>query len=633
MDNASAPPVAPGHDHRTKHRGCEALIDVPVADLLLHYLKLEGVRYLFGIPGGGVANLLTMLKDHRREIDYVICRHESGAAYAADGYFRASGQLGVVLTTTGPGATNALTGAMNAQASGSAVLVLCGEVNEQYDGMGYLQEGIDSGLNVPAVYRAATRYSAVITDQSNFQTLLTQALRNALSLPRQAVQLSLPNNVCAEKVPHAVVPKSPSNYRAMPGGVSAAQVSEALHTLLACQRPLIFIGNGCRRLPREQVRQLIAFSERYAIPVMTTADGKGIFPESHPLSLGVYGFASCQWPQYWLKPQRLDPAAPPYDGLLVLGSSLNDLATNKWDPMLIPQGPLLQVDLEQAVIGRSFHVTQGIVGEVGAFIAEATRQAMQLPPDPQAVAARRQFIAQIRDKSRFFDPAQYSSIASPMQPAALMRVLNEKLPPDTFTLLDAGNCVGWGVHYLIADARREVHSALAMGPMGFAVAGAIGAKLGAPERCIVAIVGDGAFLMHGAEISTASKNKLGVIWIVLNDDDLRMVSQGQAHFFPGKDPQVWSHLYRLGDPNLVEFARGLGADAYCAESPATLAEMLEQALAGAKQQRPQVIIAKINFEAQPPYYNPAYVTAPTMKSDKFEAVGAQPRIRHLRSPQ
>jgi acetolactate synthase I/II/III large subunit len=632
MASTSLPSLGSGLlQQRLQYRGCEVLEDVTVATLLLRYLQLEGVRYMFGIPGGGVAHVLTMLKDHPGELQYVICRHESGAAYAADGYYRATGQLGVVLTTTGPGATNALTGAMNAQAGGSAVLVLCGEVNEQYDGMGYLQEGIDAGLNVSAVFRAATGYSAVVTEQSNFQTLLTQALRNALSLPRQAVQLSLPNNICAEKVPQAVVPKSPANYRTVPCGVSAGQVEQTLQLLTQCRRPLIFLGNGCRGLTPQQLEQLAGLVTRHGIPVMTTADGKGIFPESHPLSLGVYGFANCLWPQYWLEPERLDPRAPAYDGLLVLGSSLHDLSTNKWDPMLLPDGPFIHVDLAQSIIGRSFHVTHGIVAEVGAFIEEASRQLPAYLPDPAAVRERTDFMARIKQSSPFFDQVQYQSDASPMQPAALMRVLQDKLPADAFILLDAGNCVGWAIHYLRIDPPRQIHAALSMGPMGFAVAAAVGAKLGAPKRCVTAIVGDGAFLMHGAEVSTAAKFGLGAIWIVLNDDDLRMVSQGQAHFFPGRDPAVWSQLYRLGNPNLVEFASGLGADAYLVDNPADFAKKWDLALAGAANRRPQVIVAKIDFNAQPPYYNPAYMT--TVRPQAETVAAAPLRSRHLRSPQ
>ena len=171
-----------------------------VGQLLLRYLALEGVDKVFGIPGGSLMNLLVEFKNQRDTIDYVVCRHETGAAYIADGYYRATGKLGVVMVTSGPGATNAVTGAMNAQNGGSAMLVITGEVNEQFFGKGALQEGLDSELDVNAIYKASGCYSAELTDQSEAQTLIEQALRDALGIPRGMAHLSVPNNVTAEIV-------------------------------------------------------------------------------------------------------------------------------------------------------------------------------------------------------------------------------------------------------------------------------------------------------------------------------------------------------------------------------------------------------------------------------------------------
>ncbi len=162
-----------------------------VAQVLLRYLRLEGVDKVFGIPGGGLTNLLVEFKNQRNSIDYVICRHETGAAYIADGYYRATGKLGVVMVTSGPGATNALTGAMNAQNDGSALLVITGEVNEQYFGKGYLQEGLDADLDINAIYKAASCYSAELTDQSEVQTLVEQALRDVLTIPRGMAHITI----------------------------------------------------------------------------------------------------------------------------------------------------------------------------------------------------------------------------------------------------------------------------------------------------------------------------------------------------------------------------------------------------------------------------------------------------------
>lgn len=592
-----------------------------VSQVLLRYLALEGVKHLFGVPGGGVANMLLALKDARDDFQYIVCRHETGAAYMADGYFRATGRLGAVLVTSGPGATNALTGAMNAHNGGSALMVISGEVAEAYYGMGYLQEGIDADLNVDQIYLAATRYSAVIADQSQFQTLFTQALRNALSIPRRAVHLSLPNNVAAEPMGKITLPARPENYRAVPAGAPPDQVRQALTQLLAARRPLLFLGNGCREPLRRPglLAKLEAFVERYGIPVMTTSDGKGVFPENHAMSLRVYGFADCMWPQYWLVPSRLGSAVkdpPPYDGLLVLGSTLGELATNTWNPMLVPRGPLIQVDLDQRVIARAFHVSQGIVGEIGAFIEDVDALAPEFPPDAAAVRERKDLVALIKKlNSPFSAPDQYVSQAGPIEPAAVVRVLQETLPADSLVLQDAGNCVGWGVHYFAFDPPREIQSSLSMGPMGFAVGAVVGAKLGRPDRTCVALTGDGAFLMHGAEVSTAQHYKIGAIWVVLHDDDLRMVSQGMEHYFPdSKDPDVWNQLYRLGRPDLVKLAEGLGADAYGVSSPAEMAAIMPKVLTRANSEgRPQVVVAHINPKSSPPYYLPQYTPGAPVK--------------------
>jgi acetolactate synthase-1/2/3 large subunit len=580
-----------------------AVSKVKAARLLLRYLELEGVDHIFGIPGGGVAHLLTELKNNPSKFRHIICRHETGAAYIADGFHRMSGKLGVVLVTTGPGATNALTGAVNAQAAGSAMLVLSGEVADEFHGKGYLQEGIDAGLNVPAVFAAAVGYNAVVTDGSNLQTLLAQALREALSIPRRAAHLALPNNVMNHDIIAVNIPARPENYRATPQGCSHAQVEDVLDRLLKARYPLVMLGNGCRSaLSEVRLRELIEFLTLHQIPVITTADAKGIFPESHAMSLRVYGFANCMWPKYWMQPRRLAPDAPEtFDALLVLGSSLNDLGTNRWNPMLIPDGPFMQVDINPSNIARAFHVDVGVVAEVGAFIDHLVRLGKER--EVHGAKLRKALIESIKQRPPIYQKTAYDSNDAPIQPAALIRVLQDTLPDDAAIFLDCGNCAGWGVHYFEIDPPRQLFSSLAMGPMGFAVGAVIGAALAAKDRTCVAVVGDGAFLMHGAEVSTAATYKVGAIWIVLNDDDLHMVSQGQDNFFrdPNK-PDVWFELYRLGNPSLADFARALGAEAYDINSPAELFEVMPRVRKGAEAGRPQVVVAKINFKAAPPYY-------------------------------
>jgi acetolactate synthase-1/2/3 large subunit len=246
------------------------------------------------------------------------------------------------------------------------------------------------------------------------------------------------------------------------------------------------------------------------------------------------------------------------------------------------------------------------VADVGGFIRQMGEPALmaKFPPKAADVQARVAQVATIKKSSPYYSQAQYDSTATPIEPAAICRILTATLPENSMIFLDAGNCVGWGIHYLVANAPLEVHSSLAMGPMGFAVGAVIGAKMGRPDKTCVAFVGDGAFLMHGAEISTAQAHNVGAIWIVLDDADLHMVSQGMQYLYP--DPNdVWDGLYRLGTPDLVKFAQALGADAYLIDSPQQLQELMPKVIDAAdNQNRPQVIVAKINQSSLDPYFPP-----------------------------
>ncbi len=588
-----------------------------IAALLLRYLALEGVDKIFGIPGAAVMHVLQEIKLQRPRFDYIVCRQESGAAYMADGYARVSGKLGVVLVTSGPGATNALTGAMNAEAGGSPVLVISGEISEKYFGMGYLQEGIDASLNVDAIYANATRYSTVITAPTNFQTLFSQALRDVLSIPRRAAHVSLPDDVAASTLENLTFPSKPENYRTTPRCSDPERTQQAFENLVAAKRPLIMLGDGARvALSGARLATFTAFVDRFAIPVMTTPDAKGIFPESHALSLRNYGIAGCKWPGYYLDPQKLDPSLPAgFDALLVIGSSLGELATSSWNPLLVPKGPFMQLDLDQGAIGRAFPIDLGIVADAGAAIDQLFSLGENTEPDEKSVEERRALVVRIKKTiSPFADPEKRDSDKSPILPQALMKAIGEWLPKGSQVFIDAGNCVGWSLNGLEIDPPTRFHSALAMGPMGFGVAGVVGGKLAAPHATCVAIVGDGAFLMHGNEVSTAAQNEVGAIWIVLSDNDLTMVSQGMNQFFP--DPGTWKDYYKIGQPDVAKLAIALGADAFDVHDPAEMRKAFEKAISNSAKGKPQVIVAHIDTNEIPPYYPPKPPPSPTPSGER-----------------
>lgn len=572
--------------------------NLTVSQAILAYLKIEGVNTIFGIPGGGIADLINELRIHNKEFTYVVCRQETGAAFAADGYHRATGKLGVVLVTSGPGATNALTGLMNAQASGSALLAITGEVPEQFFGKGYLQEGMDAKLNINEVYHSAVGYTAVITEPTNFQALFTQALRYAMSDPRGTSHISLPVDASKEKITHLQLPDSPEEYRTRLHASNPDQVRKALETLLSLKTPLIWIGNGTRyALQGERLKKFIAFVERFHIPVMTTPEGKGLFPESHPLSLRNYGMAESTWPKMYIAPENGEQ----YEGVMVIGSPLNELTTNKWNEVVIPTKAFIQVDPSQSIIGRVFPITQGIVANLELFFDQLSEISHEFEPNEKDIQYRRALLKDIKQHSPYLHPEKMHSNAVPILPQSLMGALNEMLPrEDCQVISDGGNCIGWMLHYLNIDPSNQIHFTLAMGPMGFGNGAVVGAKMGSPKKTSICITGDGGFMMNGAEISTAKQYGLGAIWIVLNDNDLGMVSQGQAHFFPANGG--WKDYYQIGKPDLKLFAEGLGAEAYAIHSLGEFKEAFQKALKGSKKNRPQVIIAHINTDEIPPYY-------------------------------
>ena len=581
------------------------------------------------MPGGALIFLLDELEQHRGEIDFIICRQETGAAYIADGYSRVTGGLGVVMTTAGPSATNALTGAMNAQTSNSSVLLITGEVPQAYYGKGYLQEGVDARLDINAIFRNALQYSTLISSHLNFQTLFEQALRDSRSLPSRATHVSLPNDIAGTcvvspqaggTVPAKIpFPNSTSNYRTVPGGTDSKRTRQVLDQLSSARRPLIFLGNGARRALRnpERLRRFTDLVEKFAIPVMTTPDGKGIFPESHDLSLRNYGMTACTWPQLYMCPEDEEDH---YDVLLVLGSTLGELSTSvvasdHYSKMLIPRNHFIQVDLDQSMIGRDFPITMGMVSEIAATMDLLCELGEDHQADPTRTQERIAFIKSIKaDNSPFSNPEWRDSEAAPTNSAAMVKVINEEVTSGHI-MIDAGNCVGWSLNNLVIDPPVHYHSALAMGPMGFAVGAVVGAKLGDPGQTCIALVGDGAFMMQGAEISTAAQNNVGAIWVVIYDNDLSMVSQGMAVLFPPSEQ--WKDYYKLGSPDLVKYSEGLGADAIAItpdQGPEAFRAALRTAIERTSgpqcaEMKPQVIVVHVDTGPMPPYGWP-HIPAP-----------------------
>jgi acetolactate synthase I/II/III large subunit len=574
-----------------------------VADAIVELLQLEGVRHVFGIPGGALVYLQVALKE-ATGIDAIICRQETGAGYIADGYARVTGGMGVVVVTSGPGATNALTAAMNAHASHTPFLVITGEIAEKYIGHGFLQEGADAGLDVASVYRSAVGSSEMITSPSNVYELFTGAMRHVFSSPPQAAHLSLPSDVAYVSMNDPVkntawsAPKSPSAYRATGGVLDADGINASVQALVAAKRPLLLLGNRCRAALRDPVllADLIEAVEHLALPVTTSPDAKGIFPETHALALRNFGLAGCAWPTSYMT-----DSTGVYDALLVMGSQLGQLSTLTWNTELVPQGPFIQVHDDPTVLGRAFDITSGVLSTMPEALRHFIRCAHDTKVEPTIADARLALIQKIKQNvSPFVDPEKRVSDADPLKPQALMRILTEAMAPGGHIMVDAGNCVGWCMNGLVVDPPTRCHSALTMGPMGFGMS-VIGAKLAAPAETCISVIGDGAFMMHAGEVATAAQNGVGAIWIVLGDRQLQMVSQGMAAVTG--DPS-YQNYYAINWTDLAEVAQGLGAAAWNVSSVHDTTAAVQAAIEGSAKGVPQVIVVNVDTTEMPPYKYP-----------------------------
>jgi acetolactate synthase-1/2/3 large subunit len=580
-----------------------------IASLLIGYLRLEGVDRVFGYPGIALEYVLEELR-LSNDIELVICRHETAAAFVADAYSRLTGKLGAAMVTTGPGATNAVTGVMNAQSANSSLLIITAETPQKYWGRSAFQAGIDGPLKIVEIFRHASEYSAVVSDPSNFEELLRRALRAALAVPHRAAHISLPQDLANQPLDNTRVPASTASYRTSLDSCAPEQAAQVFNALTDGALPLIWLGNGCRRVlfpgtraTREEARKIderrehfYALIERFYLPVMTTGDAKGLFPESNALSLRNYGLGGSPWPAAYVDPEKTSPGLQAkYDACCVLGSSLSQLATNTWSTDMIPHGPFMQVDADQSVIGRGYAIDIGVVAELGTMIDRWIELAKTRVPNQKLCEQRKQYLQKVRA----------IPYPEPNPQAEFIVQIGENLPPDSHVFVDACTADALALLYFVADPPLQMHNSLVQGPIGCAIAGVVGAAF-ATERPCVAICGDGGFLMHGAEVNTAAQHNLGCLWIVFQNHELGAVVQKLKKDFPHTGRVSWNEFLSIGEADLVSFARGLGADAVEVTEPDLIGPAVRKALIDGKvQRRPQVIVVPTGVYPIPPLFNDA----------------------------
>ena len=537
-------------------------------DFVLNALADEGLTHLFMVPGGLVDPFLPALARVPR-LRPIVAAHEGGATYMADGYARASGRFGAVLGIGGPGLTNMTTGVAGAKTDLSPILVLSGEIPIEMEGLGEFQDASQTTLDDTAVMKPITRLSQTVAGPRSFNHALRRALTMMWAHPQGPVHLSLAHDALLGDVSADYAPVAPYFKAVAPLSTPAAVA--ALDFLRSGPRIALLAGAGVEH--DDAAALLKAIAERWSIPVATTLRAKGVFPEDHPLSLGVFGYAGTRH-------ATAAVLGDPPDVLIVLGSGFNERDTMHWTLRGRAPGKtiIIHVNTDMETLTTHATPTHIVPGSCGAFLELMQREADAVAPSLAADAAsRRAWLAKIKQGARLYDVENCARSTRPIHPATAIAALRKVYPRDGIVLIDSGAHRAFAAHYWEAYEPRTYISATNLGPMGWAVPAAIGVQIAKPDRSVAVITGDGCMQMHGMEIQTAARYGFPIVYVVLNNGALG---------------NVWLRAHQLGvlpaeltsipDHDWAGFARALGAQGFTVTDPAELATTFEQALASGK---------------------------------------------------
>ncbi len=584
--------------------------ETQVADLIVSYLEQMGIEYVFGVPGGAIEPLYNALarSSRRGGPRPIVARHEAGAAFMADGYARETGKIGVCCATSGPGATNLITGVACAFDNGIPMLVITGQPSLPSFGKRALQESACTGINTLGMFRHCTRYNSLISHPEQIESKLITALQRAVRAPRGPVHLSIPLDIMKSPSPVSK-PSYDIADKIRPTSLLDTDATDQLADLLRQSKNVrLLIGGWCG----EAIGTILQLAVERDIPFVTTPDGKGLVNPYHPLFRGVFGFAGHPSASTLLNDDNVDL-------ILAVGTSMNEWTSSGWSDSLL-NGKLVHIDESAEHLARSpmarLHVRGRLISIFDRLIERSHKSRESSDFEYRRHRNSREPLQPSpRNDAMLADPEKYTSTASPIKPQRLMYDLGRLFPPSTRFLADAGNSVAWSTHYLSPadrrigerrmrgggrrrnNGRRQTEAGwlrltMDFAPMGWAIGGAVGTAAGNPNVPVVCITGDGSLMMNGQEISAAVAEQLTVIFVILNDQALGMVKHGQR--LAGAE-QIG---FELPATDFAAMARAMGADGYTVRSPEEMAALDIDAIC--RKKGPTLIDVYIDEEEVPP---------------------------------
>jgi acetolactate synthase-1/2/3 large subunit len=475
------------------------------AEILFECLRRENVEYIFGIPGGATIQIYEKLYDINF-LKHILSRHEQGATHAADGYARASGKVGVVLVTSGPGATNTVTGIATAYMDSSPIVVFTGQVPTNLIGNDAFQEA-----DIIGITRPITKHSFLVRDVNDLAASVRKAFYIARTGRPGPVVVDLPKNVISAvtslQYPEKVEVRGyKPNFE---GHIN--QIKKAAKAIAQAKRPLLYVGGGV--IMSGASPQLRAFAIENNLPVTMTLQGLGAFPGTSELSLGMLGMHGMYW---------ANQAINHCDVLVALGARFDDRVTGKLETFA-PDAFKIHVDIDPSCIDKNVEVDVPIVGDVGKVLTEL-RKAMPHKPDTEA------WWKQIRAWQKEC-PLTYDMSDGKLRTQFILERLSEKTKGDAVIVSDVGQHQMFIAQYYKFTNPRSLLSSGGLGTMGFSVPAALGASFAVNDRPVISISGDGGFAMNIQEMLTARYYKRPIKFIVINNSYLGMVRQWQELFY------------------------------------------------------------------------------------------------------
>ena len=514
------------------------------SQILIECLKEQGVDTIFGYPGGAILNVYDELYKHSNEIRHILTSHEQGASHAADGYARATGKVGVCMATSGPGATNLVTGIATAYMDSVPLVAITANVGVSLLGRDSFQEIDIAGVTMPI-----TKHNYIVKDVQQLADVVRSAFRIAKEGRPGPVLIDITKNATADLAEYT--PVVPEPVEPSKGYIREADLEQAIRMIQKSKKPFIFVGGGA--VISNASEELKEFVEKVQAPVTDSLMGKSAFDGTHELYCGMLGMHGTKAANFGVSQCDL---------LITVGARFSDRVTGN-PKRFAKHAKILQIDVDPAEINKNILVDASIIGDVKEVLKRLNARLEEYHHNEWI-----NYMKELKEKH----PLKYDQNA--LTGPYIIEEIYKETKGDALIVTEVGQHQMWAAQYYKYSKPRTLLTSGGLGTMGYGLGASIGAKIGRPDKTVINIAGDGCFRMNMNEIATAARYNIPIIQVVINNHVLGMVRQWQNLFYE----QRYSNTTLRDKVDLVKVAEGLGAEAYRAKTPEEFRKAIQKAL-------------------------------------------------------